>query len=74
MLFLRQPFILPFLYNKSATSCHIDSHKVSNSKLNPDLCNCVKIEITESTAPSQQPHKRATIFLGHLAEITHCAV
>ena len=32
---------------------HIDSNKVSNSKLKLDHCNCVKIEMIESTAPPQ---------------------
>ena len=53
MLFLMQPLILPFLCHKSATTFQIDSNKVSNSKLKPDLCNCVKIEIIDSTAPPQ---------------------
>ena len=53
MLFLKQPLILPFLCHKSATTCQIDSNKVSNSKLKLDLCNCVKIEIIEPTAPTQ---------------------
>ena len=39
-----------------------DSYKVSNSMLKPDLCNCVKIEVIESAAPPQQPHKHGTIF------------
>ena len=62
MLFLKQPFILPVLCHKSATICQIDSYKVSNSKLKPDLCNCVKTEIIESTVPPRQPHKRGAIF------------
>ena len=37
-----------------ATTCHIDSDKVSNSKLKLYLCNCVKIEIIESAAPPQE--------------------
>ena len=53
MLFLKQRLILPFLSNKSATTCQIDSNKVSNSKLKLDLCNCVKIEIIESADPPQ---------------------
>ena len=48
MLSLKQPLILPFLRHKSATTCQIDSNKVSNSKLKLDLC---KSEIIESTAP-----------------------
>ena len=62
MLFLKQPLLLPFLCHKSATTCHIESCKVSNSKLKLDLCNCAKTEISESTAPPQQQHKRDTIF------------
>ena len=69
MPFLKQPLILPFLCHKSATTCPIDSFKVSNSKLNPDLCNCVKTEMIESIAPPQQPHKRGTIFLGHPVQV-----
>ena len=53
MLFLKQPLILPFLCHKSATTCQIDSYKVSNSKLKPDLCNCEENEIIESTNPPQ---------------------
>ena len=53
MLISKQPLNLPFLYNKSATACQIDSNKVSNSKLKLDLCNCVKTEIVEYTAPPQ---------------------
>ena len=53
MLFLEQPLILPFLCHKSATTCQIDSYKVSNSKLKPDLCSSVKTEMIESTAPPQ---------------------
>ena len=58
-----------FLYHKSATTCQIDSNKVPNSKLKPDLCNCVKTEIIESTAPPQWPHLLGTIILGHLVFI-----
>ena len=57
MLFLKQPLILPFLYHKSASTCQIDSNNVSNSKSKPDLCNCAKSEIIETTTPPQQPHK-----------------
>ena len=64
MLFLKQQQILPFLYHISATTCQIDSKKVSNSKLKPDLCSCVKTEMIEFTVPPQQPYKRGTIF-GH---------
>ena len=65
MLFLMQPLILPFLCHKSATTCQIDSNKVSNSKLKPNLSKCVNSVVIESTAPPQQPHKRGTNFLGH---------
>ena len=68
MLFLKQPRILPFLCHKSATTCQIDSYKVSNSKLKPDLCNCVNTVKIESMAPPQQPHKLGTTFLGHPVE------
>ena len=60
MLFLKQSLILPFLCHKSATTCQTDSNKVSNSKLKPEQCNCVKTEIIKYTAPPQQPHKRGT--------------
>ena len=56
MLFLKQAFILPFLHLKSATTCQIDSYKVSNSKLKPGICSCAKTEMIESTAPPQQLH------------------
>ena len=65
MLFLKQPLILLFLCHKSATTCQVDSYKVSNSKLNSYLCSCIKTEMIESEAPPQLPHKRGTIFLGH---------
>ena len=68
MLFLKQPLILPFPYHKSATTCQFDSNKVSSSKLKSDLCNGVKTEILESTAPPQQLQKRGSIF-GHSVEI-----
>ena len=62
MQFLKPLLILPFFYHKSATMSQIDSCKISNSKLKPDQCSYVKTEITETTAPLQQPHKRDTIF------------
>ena len=62
MLFLKQALILPFLCHKSATTCQIDSYEVSNSKLRLDLCNCVKTEMIESTAPPQYLYKRSTLF------------
>ena len=77
MPFLKDPLILSFLCHKSATTCQIDSYKVSNSKLKSDLCNCVKTEIIESTAPPQYLHKRGTVFLGtpcftnHLTVLSH---
>ena len=61
MLFLKQ-LTLPFVCDKSATTCQIDSNKVSNSKLKPDLSNCAKTKIIESTAPPQQQYKRGTLF------------
>ena len=57
MKFLKQPLILPFLCHKSTTTCQVDSYKVSHPKLKPDLCNCVKEKMIESTARLQQPHK-----------------
>ena len=54
MLFLKQPLNLPFLYHKSATTYDIDSNKVSNSNLKPDLCNCLKTKIIKRTALSQK--------------------
>ena len=63
---MKRPFILPFFYHKSAATCQIDPYKVSNSKLKPNLCNCVKTEVIESMAPPQQPHKQGTILFGHL--------
>ena len=70
MLFLEQAtLILPFLYHRLATACQIYSNKVSNSTLKADLCNCIKIEIIESTAPLWQQHKRGTIFSGHPVSI-----
>ena len=66
MLFLEEQFILLFLCHKAATTRHIDSYKVSNSKLKPDLCNCVKMEMTESIAPPQKPNNRGTNFWDNL--------
>ena len=63
MLFLKQPLILHFLCHKSATTCQIDSNKVSNSKLRPDLCDLVKIEKTGLLAPPHQLQKRGTNLL-----------
>ena len=63
MLFLKQPVISPFLYHKSATTCQIASYKVANSKLKPDLCNCVKTDIIASTGPPQQ-RKNGVQFFG----------
>ena len=59
MLFLKQPHIF------EVTTFQIESYKVSNSTLNPGLCNCVGIEIIESTDPLHQPHKPGNICLGH---------
>ena len=53
MLFLNHPLILPFLCHKAAIACQIDSNKALNSELKLDLCNCVKTEMIEATAPSQ---------------------
>ena len=68
MLYLKQLFIFPFPCHKSATTSPTDSYEVSNSKLKPDQCNCLKTKITESTAPPQQPDERGTILLGHLVK------
>ena len=65
MLFLKQPFFFTFVCHKSATTCQIDSNKVSNSKLKPELCNCAITEMTESTAPPQHSKNRHNIFLEH---------
>ena len=64
VLFLKQPVILPFLCHKSATTCQIESCKVSHSKLKPDLCSCVKAEITERMAQYRSSHTNGTQFLG----------
>ena len=69
MLFLKKQKISPFLCHRSAASCQIDSNKVSNSELKPNLYSCVKAKIIESTAPPQQPHKRGTTILRHLVDI-----
>ena len=68
MLLLKQPLILPFFCHKSVTTCQIDSYKVSNYTLKPNLCSCVKTEMSESTAHPQQPFKRGTNFFGHCVE------
>ena len=69
MLFLKQPLILPFIRHKSETNCQNDSNTVSNSKLKPDLCNCVKIEIIDLLAIQQRSLDRAFfsyIFMGEV--------
>ena len=63
MLFLKQPLILPFSSINQQPLVRLTQNKVSNSKMKPDLYNCVNIEITEYTAPPQQPYKRGTIIL-----------
>ena len=68
MLVLKQPLIWPFFRYKSATTGPIDPYNVSNSKLKPDLCNCVKLEIVESAAPPRLPHKQGTNFLGYIIQ------
>ena len=73
MPFLKQPLILPFLCNKSVTIGQIVSNMVSNSKLKPDLCNCVKVEIIELTSPPEQPYKRGTIFWDTLCNVDYRA-
>ena len=65
MLFLKQLLSLPFLCHKSATTSQIDSNKVTNFKLKPELCNCADTEMIDSTVPPQQPHKRGTSLLGY---------
>ena len=62
VLFLKQPPFLPFLCHKSATTCQIESYRVSKSKLRPKLSNCVKTEMIESTVPTQQLQKQAQLF------------
>ena len=64
MLFLKQPLIVSFLCHKSATTSHIDSNKVSNCSLKPNLCNSAKTEITENTASPQQLTQTGHNFLG----------
>ena len=54
MQFLKQPLILTFFRHKSATTCQIDSSKVSNSQLDFDLCNCAKTDIIESKGLPQK--------------------
>ena len=49
MLFLKQPLVLPLLCNKSATTFQVDSYKVSDTELKPDLYSCAKTEVMEST-------------------------
>ena len=53
VLSLREPLILPILCHKSTTTSQIDSFKVSNFKLKPDLYHCVRNELIESAAPPQ---------------------
>ena len=64
MLFLKQQLISPFHRHKLATTYLIDSNKVSKPNLKPDQCNCIKIEIIESAAPPQWPHKQGTNIFG----------
>ena len=74
MLFLRHVFVLPIFCHKLATTCHIDSYEVSNSKLKPDLCSCVKTEMIESTVLPQQSHKQDTFFGHPVCSIIHSLV
>ena len=67
MLLLKKPLALPVLYHTSAPTQQIDSYKVPNSTLKPDLCKILENEMIESTAPPQQPHKWGTTLFG-----THC--
>ena len=48
----------------SARTCQMAQTRYQTCKLKPDLCNCVKTEIFEYTAPSQQPYKRGKSVLG----------
>ena len=74
MLFSRIPFILPFPYHKSVTTCHIDSYKVSNCKLNPDLCNCANIETIDLLAIQQKSLDRALFLYIFIHEIRSSGV
>ena len=65
MLFLKQPQILPFICHKSVTTSQMNSNKVSNSKLKLDLCNCVKTEVIEPTAPPNSNTKGEQFSLGN---------
>ena len=58
----RQNKWLPFHCYKSATTCQIDSDKVSDS----DQCNYLKTEIIGSAGAPQSSHKRGTIILDTL--------
>ena len=49
-MFLKQPRILAYLCHKSEVTSQIDSKRASNSKLKPNLCNCIKIEIIDLLA------------------------
>ena len=62
LLFSKQPLTLPSLCHKSVTTSQTDSYKVSNSTVKPNLCNCIKSKMTQSTEPPQQPHKQGTIL------------
>ena len=54
MLFLKQPYMLPFSFHKSATACQ-----------KPVLCKNVNKEAIELSAPPHQLYKRGTMFPKH---------
>ena len=85
-LSLKTYFILTLLENNSsavfeatihfATTCQIDSYKVSNSKLKPDLWNrakCVKIEIIDLKLLHSR-HKNGARFFGASCRIPFMAM
>ena len=59
-------------YNKCATTCQIDSYKVSKSKLKPDQCNCKETGMVISKAPLQQLHKGAKFSGAPCTSECHC--
>ena len=62
MPILKQPLALPVFRHKSATTFHIKSSNVPNSKLKPDLC---KTETAEATPLPQLSRKPSRIMLRH---------
>ena len=77
-----QLLILPVLCHKSATTCQVDSHKVSNSKVKNNLCKNMKPMLmnlrlfhsshtNESQFSWHSPHKNDILVYLHLIDTSN---